>query len=286
MPTRLPTSAGSTALTSRLTAPLRRDGVASVAVFDVRSRDTRVRTRPSGAPAAGSSPSRLIVSCGRIHMNWLILPTYDEAENIVRVVSAAALELQRAVPGSWRILIVDDASPDGTGAIADQLAADHPEVEVLHRCVKDGLGRAYVSGFNIAMAGGAERVIQMDADFSHDPADLPRLLAAARSADVVIGSRYVRGGGVRDWGRTRRLLSRGGSAYARLVLGVPVRDLTGGFKVISCEVLRRIDLNQVRAQGYVFQIEVTYRAALCGFRVTEIPIVFRDRQLGRSRCLR
>jgi dolichol-phosphate mannosyltransferase len=214
---------------------------------------------------------------------WLILPTYDEAENIEAIVEAARAQLERAAPGAHRILVVDDDSPDGTGAIADRLAAEHEAVEVLHRTVREGLGPAYLAGFARALEGGAAYVIEMDADFSHDPADLPRLLAAATDADVVLGSRYVAGGSVSDWGRVRRLVSRGGSWYARCVLGLPVRDLTGGFKCIRREVLEAIDLPSVRSRGYAFQVELTHRAVRAGFRVVELPIVFRDRQLGRSK---
>jgi dolichol-phosphate mannosyltransferase len=214
---------------------------------------------------------------------WLILPTFDEAENIEAIVEAARAQLERAAPGAHRILVVDDDSPDGTGAIADRLAAEHEAVEVLHRTVREGLGPAYLAGFARALEGGAARVIEMDADFSHDPADLPRLLAAATDADVVLGSRYVAGGSVSDWGRVRRLVSRGGSWYARRVLGLPVRDLTGGFKCIRREVLEAIDLPTVRSRGYAFQVELTHRAIRAGFRVVELPIVFRDRQLGRSK---
>jgi dolichol-phosphate mannosyltransferase len=214
---------------------------------------------------------------------WLILPTYDEAENIEAIVEAARAQLERAAPGAHRILVVDDDSPDGTGAIADRLAAAHEAVEVLHRTVREGLGPAYLAGFARALEGGAAYVIEMDADFSHDPADLPRLLAAATDADVVLGSRYVAGGSVSDWGRVRRLVSRGGSWYARRVLGLPVRDLTGGFKCIRREVLEAIDLPSVRSRGYAFQVELTHRAVRAGFRVVELPIVFRDRQLGRSK---
>lgn len=214
---------------------------------------------------------------------WLILPTYAEAENLEAIVAAASKHLESAVPGAWRLLVVDDASPDETGAIADRLALDREAVEVLHRPSKAGLGPAYLAGFEHALDRGAERVVQMDADFSHDPADLPRLLAASEQADVVLGSRYVLGGGVRDWGPVRRAVSRGGCGYARAWLRVPVQDLTGGFKCIRAEVLRAIDLRTVEGQGYVFQIEVTYRALIAGFRVVEIPIVFRDRRLGRSK---
>jgi dolichol-phosphate mannosyltransferase len=214
---------------------------------------------------------------------WLILPTYDEAENIAAIVGAALGALEQAAPGAHRILVVDDGSPDGTGAIADGLAAEHEAVEVLHRTTREGLGPAYLAGFARALAGGAAYVLEMDSDFSHDPADLPRLLAAAAEADLVLGSRYVAGGRVSDWGRIRRLVSRGGSWYAQRVLGLPVRDLTGGFKCFRREVLEAIDLPTVRSRGYAFQVELTYRAARAGFRVVELPIVFRDRRLGRSK---
>ena len=214
---------------------------------------------------------------------WLVIPTFNEAENLERIVGASAVELERAAPADHRILIVDDNSPDGTGAIADALAARSGTVEVLHRPGKGGLGQAYVAGFTHALEHGAEMVIEMDADFSHDPAYLPQLIAAADHADLVLGSRYVPGGGVRDWGLMRRLISRGGGLYARKLLGVTVRDLTGGFKCIRREVLEAIDLPSVRAEGYVFQIEVTYRAILAGFRVQEVPIVFADRTAGTSK---
>jgi dolichol-phosphate mannosyltransferase len=214
---------------------------------------------------------------------WLVIPTYNEAENLRNIVAAAAAELERAAPHEHRILIVDDNSPDGTGAIADELAAASDAVEVLHRPGKSGLGQAYLAGFARALAGGAQLVIEMDADFSHNPRYLPEMLAAAEDADLVLGSRYVEGGGVRDWGLLRRLVSRGGGMYARRILGVDVRDLTGGFKCIRRDVLEAIDLPSVRAEGYVFQIEVTYRALLAGFRVREIPIVFADRAVGSSK---
>ena len=214
---------------------------------------------------------------------WVVIPTYNEAPNLARVVDAAIAELGKLVPGEYRILVVDDGSPDGTGAIADRLAAEHPEVEVLHRDHKAGLGQAYLAGFRRALAAGAELMIEMDADYSHDPRFLGSLLDAAKDADVVLGSRYVPGGGVRDWGIVRRLVSRGGGVYARVILRVDVRDLTGGFKCIRREVLEAIDLESVRAEGYVFQIEVTYRALLAGFRVREVPIVFRDRTEGASK---
>ena len=214
---------------------------------------------------------------------WLILPTYNEAENIEAIVTAAGGVLADAAPAGYRVLVVDDGSPDGTGAIADSLAAELDHVEVMHRPGKAGLGHAYMAGFARALEGGAERVVEMDADFSHDPRYLEPLLTASRDADVVLGSRYVRGGGVRDWGLMRRLISRGGGTYARAILRVDVHDLTGGFKCLSREVLEAIDLPSVRSEGYVFQIEVTYRALLAGFTVHEIPIVFHDRTQGKSK---
>jgi dolichol-phosphate mannosyltransferase len=210
---------------------------------------------------------------------WVILPTYNEAENLEPLVGA----VRERLPESSRILIVDDNSPDGTGEIANRLASEAAEVSVLHREVKEGLGPAYLAGFERALAGGAELVVEMDADLSHDPEYLPRLLAAAEDADLVLGSRYVEGGGVAEWGPVRRFISRGGSAYARGLLGVPVRDLTGGFKVFRREVLESIDLGSIRARGYAFQVETTYRAIKRGFRVVEVPIVFRDRIEGSSK---
>ena len=210
---------------------------------------------------------------------WLVLPTYNEAENLEPLVLAARLQL----PSGSRILVVDDGSPDGTGEIADRLAAEGDDVDVLHRPDKQGLGPAYVAGFRHALAGGARLVVQMDADFSHDPADIPALLAAAAEADLVLGSRYVDGGSVADWGPLRRTISRGGSAYARGVLGVEIRDLTGGFKAIRREVLEAIDLSSISSLGYAFQVEITYRAVRAGFRVVEVPITFRDRRVGESK---
>jgi dolichol-phosphate mannosyltransferase len=210
---------------------------------------------------------------------WVILPTYNEAENIEPLVEA----VRGRLPDSHRVLIVDDNSPDGTGEIADRIAAEHGDVSVLHRTVKDGLGPAYIAGFREALAGGAELVIEMDADFSHDPSYLPQLLRAAGEADLVIGSRYVPGGGITDWGPVRRFISRGGSAYARIVLGIGVRDLTGGFKCLRRRVLEGIDLDSIASLGYAFQVEVTYRAIQNGFQVVEIPIVFRDRREGNSK---
>jgi dolichol-phosphate mannosyltransferase len=210
---------------------------------------------------------------------WLVLPTYNEADTLELLIRAASEQL----PGDARILIVDDNSPDGTGEIADRLAAGNAAVEVLHRPHKEGLGPAYIAGFRRALAAGAGLILEMDADFSHDPADLGRLLAASAEADLVIGSRYVRGGAIGGWGPVRRAISRGGSLYARLVLGLGVQDLTGGFKCFRREVLEAIDLGAVDSKGYAFQVEMTYRAARLGFRVAEIPIVFRDREQGSSK---
>ncbi|HVD39449.1 MAG TPA: polyprenol monophosphomannose synthase [Solirubrobacterales bacterium] len=210
---------------------------------------------------------------------WLVLPTYEEAENLEPFVEAVLPKL----PADARVLIVDDNSPDGTGEIAKRLESEEERVRFLHREQKEGLGPAYIAGFRKALAEGAGLVLEMDADFSHDPAYLPRLLEAAKRADLVIGSRYVEGGGVRNWGPLRRVISRGGSAYARLVLGVEVKDLTGGFKCFRREVLETIDLDAVDARGYAFQIEMTYRALQAGFEVAEVPIVFRDREVGKSK---
>jgi len=213
---------------------------------------------------------------------WLILPTFNEAEN-VQALLLAALEQLAATGMECTILVVDDGSPDGTGEIADRVAGEHPQVRVMHRPAKEGLGRAYLAGFDHALANAADLVLEMDADFSHDPADLPRLIAAADAADLVLGSRYVPGGGVQNWGRLRRLLSRGGSWYARVLLGIPVRDLTGGFKCFNRRVLEALDLRGVHADGYGFQIELTYRAIRAGFKVAEVPIMFRERREGHSK---
>jgi dolichol-phosphate mannosyltransferase len=213
---------------------------------------------------------------------WLVLPTYNEAENIERLVDAALPEL--ASTGEHRILIVDDGSPDGTGQIADRLAERHDAVEVLHRTAKEGLGRAYVAGFHRALRGGAERIMEMDADFSHDPHDIPRLVREAMNgADLVLGSRYIPGGGVVNWGLVRRAVSRGGCLYAQLLLRVPVRDLTGGFKCFNRRVLEAIGIEQMHADGYGFQIELTYRTLKAGFHVREVPIVFYERRAGDSK---
>jgi dolichol-phosphate mannosyltransferase len=210
---------------------------------------------------------------------WLVLPTYNEAGNIEAFAEAVLAKL----PPSARVLIVDDNSPDGTGEIADRLAERLGQVNVLHRPLKEGLGPAYIAGFKRALAEGAGLVLEMDSDFSHDPAYLPRLLEAGAGADLAIGSRYVPGGGVGDWSLLRRAISRGGSAYARLVLGVGTRDLTGGFKCFRREVLEAIDLDSIRSRGYAFQVEMTYRAIQRGFKVVEVPIVFRERRAGKSK---
>jgi dolichol-phosphate mannosyltransferase len=181
------------------------------------------------------------------------------------------------------LLVVDDSSPDGTGAIAEQLAARYSAVHVLHRREKNGLGRAYIEGFNAALDAGAELIAQMDCDFSHDPADLVRLVDACNEADIVLGSRYVRGGRVENWSLARRMLSRLGSAYARLILGVRVHDLTGGYKCFRRDALRTLGLDSLEASGFGFQIETTYRAHRHGLRIREIPITFRDRTAGRSK---
>ena len=214
---------------------------------------------------------------------WIVVPTYNEADNI-RGISAAILD---ALPGST-LLIVDDGSPDGTGAIADELAASNDRVRVRHRPAKQGLGRAYLDGFGVAIAGGADTIVQMDADWSHDPATLPALVGpiADGSADLVIGSRYVAGGGVVDWGIGRRVISRGGSLFARTVLGLGPHDLTGGFKAWRRTTLERIPFDGVHAGGYVFQIEMTFRASRAGAGLREIPITFRDRRIGQSKMSR
>ncbi|HEY6606311.1 MAG TPA: polyprenol monophosphomannose synthase [Gaiellaceae bacterium] len=208
------------------------------------------------------------------------LPTYNERENIEPMLRALG---DKGV----RVLVIDDASPDGTGEIADRLAAELDYVDVLHRPAKEGLGPAYLAGFDRALTDGAELVLEMDCDFSHDPDDVPRLIAAVEGgADLALGSRYVPGGAVRNWGAVRRLVSSGGSLYARLVLGVSVRDLTGGFKCYRRRVLERIDLAAIDSRGYAFQIETTYRALRAGFRVVEIPITFADREVGGSKMSR
>jgi dolichol-phosphate mannosyltransferase len=211
----------------------------------------------------------------------LCLPTYDERENLgpmVEAILAAAPQLE--------VLVIDDNSPDGTGRLADEIAARQPRVRVLHRAAKEGLGRAYLAGFAWALARDYRLVLEMDCDFSHDPGYLPGMLAAAEEADLVLGSRYVNGGGTVNWGLLRRLISRAGSWYARTILGLRVRDLTGGFKCFRREVLEAIDLPSVECTGYAFQIELTYRAVRRGFTVRELPIVFADRRVGHSKMSR
>jgi dolichol-phosphate mannosyltransferase len=207
------------------------------------------------------------------------LPTYNERENLERMIR----ELARH---EVNVLVIDDNSPDGTGEIADRLAAELDYVEVLHRPSKEGLGPAYIAGFRHALAAGADRILEMDCDFSHDPADVPRLVAATEEAELALGSRYVPGGSVGNWGLGRRIVSSGGSLYARVLLGVGVHDLTGGFKCYRREVLETIDLDSIDARGYAFQIETTYRALRAGFRVVEVPITFVDREVGGSKMSR
>jgi dolichol-phosphate mannosyltransferase len=212
----------------------------------------------------------------------ICLPTYNERENLEPMLR----RLAEVVPEGSRVLVIDDGSPDGTGELAEQLGAELGFVDVLHREHKEGLGPAYLAGFRRALADGADLVLEMDCDFSHDPADVPRLLAAAEDADIVLGSRYVEGGGVRNWSAVRRFISAGGSFYARILLGLSIRDLTGGFKCFRREVLERLDLDRVDSKGYAFQIETTYRAIRAGFRVREIPIIFVDRVRGGSKMSR
>jgi dolichol-phosphate mannosyltransferase len=220
---------------------------------------------------------------GRGAGTWVVLPTYDEADNVGPITAAILLALPEA-----HILVVDDDSPDGTGRIADELAARDPRIRVRHRAAKQGLGRAYLDGFAIALESGASVVVQMDADFSHDPGVLPALIGPIDegSADLVIGSRYTDGGGVVDWGLGRRLISRGGSLFARTVLGLGLNDLTGGFKAWRSSTLAAVPFDGVHAGGYVFQIEMTFRASRLGARIREIPITFRDRRVGQSKMSR
>jgi dolichol-phosphate mannosyltransferase len=207
------------------------------------------------------------------------LPTYNERENLEPMLRA----LGEVLPAGGRVLAIDDSSPDGTGQLADELAATLDVVDVLHRPGKEGLGRAYLAAFRRALADGADLVLQIDCDFSHDPRDVPRLLQAAESADLVLGSRYVDGGRVENWGPLRRFVSSGGSFYARTLLGIGIRDLTGGFKCYRRAVLETIDLDAITSTGYAFQIETTYRALRAGFHVLEIPITFADREVGDSK---
>jgi dolichol-phosphate mannosyltransferase len=209
------------------------------------------------------------------------VPTYNERDNVEPLVRALGEVLD---PARDRVLVIDDNSPDGTGEIADRLTQELPWVSVLHRDRKEGIGAAYLAGFAVALAAGAELVLEVDCDFSHDPKDVPRLIAAcAGGADVALGSRWVEGGGTVNWGLGRRVVSRGGSLYARFVLGVAIRDLTGGFKCFRRGVLEAIDLDAITTRGYGFQIEGTYRALRAGFRVVELPITFVDRRVGESK---
>jgi dolichol-phosphate mannosyltransferase len=210
----------------------------------------------------------------------LCLPTYNERENLEQMVEALGGVLDTTID---RVLVVDDGSPDGTGEIADRLAAERSWVFVLHRGTKEGIGPAYVAGFRWALAAGAELVLEMDCDFSHDPADVPRLIAAAENADLVLGSRYAPGGGTANWGLLRRIVSRGGCLYAQVLLGLGVRDLTGGFKCFRRAALEAIDLGALSAHGYAFQIETTYRVRRAGLRVQEVPITFVERRAGASK---
>jgi dolichol-phosphate mannosyltransferase len=209
----------------------------------------------------------------------ICLPTYNERENLERMVRAL-------VARGVRVLVIDDNSPDGTGEIADRLAAELDAVDGLHRERKEGLGPAYIAGFRRALRDGAELILEMDCDFSHDPDDVPRLIEAATGTDLVLGSRYVRGGRVGNWGFLRRLISRGGSLYAQVLLGLHVRDLTGGFKCYRRTVLEALPLDEIHSRGYAFQIETTYRAIRKGFTVVEVPITFVDREVGGSKMSR
>jgi dolichol-phosphate mannosyltransferase len=217
---------------------------------------------------AETSPRRALVC----------LPTYDEKDNVGPMTAA----ILAATP-DVDILVIDDNSPDGTGQLADAIAAREPRVKVLHRAGKEGLGKAYLAGFDWALRHGYELVLEMDADFSHDPKYLPAMLLASREADLVLGSRNIEGGGTVNWGILRKIISRGGSFYARTILGIPVRDLTGGFKCFHRKVLESIDLPTVECSGYAFQIELTYRTLKRGFKVKELPIVFVDRRVGQSK---
>jgi dolichol-phosphate mannosyltransferase len=209
----------------------------------------------------------------------ICLPTYNEKDNVEPMVRALrGLDFE-----DLHVLVIDDNSPDGTGAIADRLAAEDDHVHVLHRERKEGLGPAYLAGFRRALELGADLVFELDCDFSHDPAEVPRLAAATENADLVLGSRYVRGGGTRNWGFVRRFVSRGGSLYAQAFLQLGLRDLTGGFKCYRRKVLETIDLDVISSLGYAFQIETTYRALRAGFRVVEVPITFADREVGGSK---
>jgi dolichol-phosphate mannosyltransferase len=241
------------------------------------------RKEPHGEPdhRIGGGP----MTRGGAYLPWVVLPTFNEAENLERMVAAIVAVLEHEAQTGFRVLVVDDDSPDGTGKIADRLAAANAAVEVLHRSEREGLGRAYVAGFRHALARGAGYVMEMDADGSHDPRDLARLLRPVRDGgtDLALGSRYVNGGQIAAWSIARRATSRGGCWYARKLLGIDVRDLTGGFKCFRAEVLQGIDLANLRSSGYAFQVELTYRALCAGFRVQEVPISFHDREHGTSK---
>jgi dolichol-phosphate mannosyltransferase len=240
------------------------------------------RTGPSGRqPAAEGGDHLAAIYFGL--MNVIVLPTYNERENL-RHALARIREVADGDGLQLHTLIVDDASPDGTGELADELAAEVPDVSVLHRAGKEGLGKAYIAGFRQAMGMGAERLFEMDADLSHDASYLPHFLRLVdRGADLVLGSRYVKGGGVENWGLTRKVISRGGCLYAQTILGLPYHDLTGGFKCFRRDVLEAIDLDGIDTAGYGFQIEMTYRAHQLGFRIVELPIIFVDRKVGESK---
>jgi dolichol-phosphate mannosyltransferase len=213
----------------------------------------------------------------------ICLPTYNERANLESMIDA----LRGVLRDGDRVLVIDDNSPDGTGEIADRLASQLEFVDVVHRPRKEGLGPAYLAGFHRALADGAELVLEMDCDFSHDPQYVPRLIAAAEEgADVVLGSRYVRGGRVGNWGVVRRAISRGASLYTAAFLQMGVRDPTGGFKCFRRRVLEALDLDAITSKGYAFQIETTYRAKRAGFRVVEVPITFVDRTAGHSKMSR
>jgi dolichol-phosphate mannosyltransferase len=213
------------------------------------------------------------------------LPTYNERQNLDPMVRALG-DVFAAHALDARVLVIDDSSPDGTGELADRLTGEFRFLSVLHRSRKEGLGPAYVDGFLWALATDADRIVEMDCDFSHDPSDLPRLVAATGNTDLALGSRYVEGGGTRNWGLGRRSVSRFGSLYARALLGVPIHDLTGGFKCFRRVVLENIGLERISTKGYAFQIETTYRAARAGFRIVEVPIVFSEREAGGSKMSR
>jgi dolichol-phosphate mannosyltransferase len=213
------------------------------------------------------------------------LPTYNERENLEPMVRRLA-EVAKEHALDMGVVVIDDSSPDGTGELADRLARELPFLSVLHRPEKQGLGPAYIAGFRQALESDAELIAEMDCDFSHDPADLSRLVAATQEADLALGSRYVAGGGTRNWGAARRTVSRLGSLYARVLLGVGIRDLTGGFKCFRRVVLETIDLDRISTKGYAFQIETTYRALRAGYRVVEVPIVFSEREAGGSKMSR